>query len=505
MSFAELARRALLGTRAETTPLSTATGQADLDAALGRLVQPESPAATLLRQAALLTLAERAGRVPACPAFPPAEPCPDDAAPPLPKRAEATLRRVLNGFLPQLAAPLVEATAGRGYRVPPALLPALLEWGKQGQNRPYVRAVACRKAHWLAAQNADWRYLVDPARADAAFETGTLAERREALRQLRAEDPASALQRLQSGWKQEPPIERAGLIEALAEGLSQADEPFLESALDDRRQEVRLAAAALLAQLPESRLVARMRERLLPCLKLKKSLLSTTLEIELPAQCDAAMERDGINPKPDIKGIGERAAWLMHILACVPLADICQALDVSATRWRELCAKHEFGLVLRLGGAWAAANFGDFQLAALWLGDLLDHDEWHPDVLHRVKPRLKGARELEPVVVRALQEQRTQAIKTLLPLLPAPWSDAMGAAFMALLWDREALQKYDLYGHTLRNNLDLALSHLPPRPELLESCDPPPGAAYSHHEKSIKDFQQALDMRIKFIHRLETP
>lgn len=499
MSFAELARRALLGTRAETTPLSTPTGQAELDAALSRLVQPESPAASLLRQATLLSLAERAGRVPDCPAFPPAEPCPDDATPPLPKRAEATLRRVLNGFLPQLTAPLVEAAAAHGYRVPPALLPALLEWGKQGQNRPYVRAVACRKAHWLAAQNADWRYLVDADRADAAFETGTPAERREALRQLRAEDPASALQRLQSGWKQEPPTGRAGLIEALAEGLSQADEPFLEAALDDRRKEVRLAAANLLVRLPESRLVARMRARLLPCLKLRKSLLSSTLEIELPAECDAAMERDGINPKPDIKGIGERAAWLMHMLACVPLADICQALDVSATRWRELCAKHEFGLVLRLGGTWAAANCHDFQLAALWLGDLLDHDEWHADVLHRVKPRLEGARELEPIALRAFKAQRVEAIKTLLPLLPAPWGDELGAAVMAQVPDTTT----DWW--LLRNCLERALTHLPPRPELPSTLEKLFETVHPAHQKPVQEFLQALDMRIKFIHRLETP
>jgi hypothetical protein len=495
MSFAELARRALLGTRAESTPLSTPTGQAELDAALSRLVQPESPAGSLLRQATLLILAERAGRVPECPTLPPVEPCPDDTTPPLPKRAEASLRRVLNGFLPQLTAPLLEATAAHGYRVPPALLPALLEWGKQGQNRPYVRAVACRKAHWLAAHNADWRYLVDPARADAAFETGTPTERREALRQLRAEDPASALQRLQASWKKEPPTERAGLIEALAEGLSQADEPFLESVLDDRRKEVRLAAAKLLARLPESRLVARMRERLAACLK----VVDSQLVLELPAACDAAMERDGIPLKPEIWGIGERSFWLMLMLACVPPVQLCQTLDVSETHRRELCGKHEFSFILKMGGAWAAANFGDTRLAALWLADLLDRNEWDANVLSRMSPGLKGARELESVVMRALRRQRADVVKILLPLLPAPWSNEFSLAIM------QHVQTSAGNWWTVREYVECALTHLPADPELLLTLEKLFESIQSDYRKPIKDFLQAFEMRIKFIQALEKP
>ncbi|MGZ8217837.1 DUF5691 domain-containing protein [Methylomagnum sp.] len=484
MSLAELARRALLGTRAETAPLSAATGQADIDAALHRLVQPESSAATLLRQAALLTLAERAGRVPDCPVLPPVSPCPDDDAPPLPRGAEAILQQVLDGLLPRLAAALVEATATHGYRVPPALLPTLLKWGKQSENRPYVRAVACRKAHWLAAHNPDWRYLVDPDRADNAFETGTPAERREALRQLRTEDPAAALQRLQSGWKQEPPTERAGLIEALAVSLSQADEPFLESVLDDRRKEARLAAAALLAQLPESRLVARMRERLAPCL----ILTPTALEVVLPAECGTAMERDGIDKKPEIRGIGERAAWLMQMLACVPPSEWCARFGISEARWLELCHKHEFRGALRLGWVSAAANFREFRLAGLWLADMLGHDEWQFDLLNALSPKLRGASELESVTLRALREGRLEPIKTLLPLLPAPWSDEIGAAVMAL---------------QSRSYLDLALTHLPPRPEILADLEKVVETIPPTHQAPFKDFLQALNMRIKFIQCLE--
>ena len=39
------------------------------------------------------------------------------------------------------------------------------------------------------------------------------------------------------------------------------DEPFLESALDDRSREVRQQAADLLTRLPDSRLALRMAER----------------------------------------------------------------------------------------------------------------------------------------------------------------------------------------------------------------------------------------------------
>ena len=61
-------------------------------------------------------------------------------------------------------------------------------------------------------------------------------------------------------------------LSVLADGLSLADEPLLEAALDDRAAEVRSWAAYLLARLPGSALGQRMAERALGCLRLDRGI-----------------------------------------------------------------------------------------------------------------------------------------------------------------------------------------------------------------------------------------
>ena len=97
--------------------------------------------------------------------------------------------------------------------------------------------------------------------------------------------------------------------------MSLDDETFLEAALDDRRKEVRGAAADLLARLPESALRRRALERALPLLKFKSNKLRRkTIEVTLPEACDKAMQRDGVEPKPGFRGVGEKAWWLQQML-----------------------------------------------------------------------------------------------------------------------------------------------------------------------------------------------
>ena len=73
-------------------------------------------------------------------------------------------------------------------------------------------------------------------------EAGTLAER-----SLAFEDAAVWFERAASLPECDPST-RAAMVARMAPGLSMDDEPLLEARLDDRRKEVRLAAAALLAR-----------------------------------------------------------------------------------------------------------------------------------------------------------------------------------------------------------------------------------------------------------------
>src|SRR5690348_15856749 len=89
-------------------------------------------------------------------------------------------------------------------------------------------------------------------------------------------------------------------VAMLAFGLSLADEPFLERALDDRRKEVRQQAAGLLVRLPSSALAARMLDRARDLITLGTSTIlhRPRIDVTPPDEADVAMIRDGVNPKP---------------------------------------------------------------------------------------------------------------------------------------------------------------------------------------------------------------
>ena len=111
-------------------------------------------------------------------------------------------------------------------------------------------------------------------------------------------------------------------IEALESNLGPEDEPFLESALDDRSKTVRWSASRLLAKLPGSALASRALERALSWMIGPGG----TLAIAPPEACSPEMTRDGIEPKPPT-GVGSKAWWLRQGLALVPPSTWSAFLD----------------------------------------------------------------------------------------------------------------------------------------------------------------------------------
>src|SRR5262249_37175845 len=149
------------------------------------------------------------------------------------------------------------------------------------------------------------------------------AERIGYLAGRRRRDPAAALALLAEAWPTEAPDNRATLLGTLAEGLSTADEEFVEKALDDRRKEVRLAAVELLARMGGSAERARRdgsasRARMVAGAHAAVTRNRNRLAVPPPTACDAAMKRDGIDPKPP-QGTGERAWWLEQVVMRTPL------------------------------------------------------------------------------------------------------------------------------------------------------------------------------------------
>ncbi|MFJ4640483.1 DUF5691 domain-containing protein [Streptomyces hygroscopicus] len=296
-SWDDLVAAALLGTERRTPPVAPRPGQ-------------DAPSA-LLDAAALSTVRRRAGLRPA-PARPGPGRAPEDPRPMLPVAARGRLATLLADRSapgrggPRSAPDLAELLPQwlvlanhYGYRVPDALLPALLDAARARTDlRPEALALGGPRALWLARLNPDWKFALRgaagrapapvpepsgtaaaPAGEQRLWEEGLFAERVSLLAAARHRDPAAGLALLSGTWSTERAEDRLMFLDSLRDDLSPSDEPFLERALSDRSRNVRATAAELLSALPGSALAARMAERSRACVSLTTDEPTTERQI----------------------------------------------------------------------------------------------------------------------------------------------------------------------------------------------------------------------------------
>ncbi|GAA2447575.1 DUF5691 domain-containing protein [Streptomyces lavendulocolor] len=333
-TWEDLVTSALLGTDRRPPAAGVPARSAGEDAPLA-----------LLDAAALHTVRRRAGLLPG-PAAALPEPAPDDERPVLPEPARRRLAHLLadrsgspsggrRGAAPDLTELLpqwLSAANAHGYRAPASVLPALLDAARARTDlRPAALTFAGPRGLWLARLNPEWRFalrgapggtaLPDPADAEAVrglWDEGLFAERVALLGAVRAHDPDTAAALLASTWSTERAEDRLMFLDSLRTGLSDADEPFLEQALTDRSRNVRSTAAELLSALPRSAFARRMAARAATCVGLDRTGPEATVTVEAPHECDAGMQRDGVQPDPP-PGRGERSWWLGQLVEAAPL------------------------------------------------------------------------------------------------------------------------------------------------------------------------------------------
>ena len=382
----------LLGTERQAPTLPPPAGP--LGEVLGAL-DAENPARQALSTAAALSLYRRAGWLPARDAAAPTPAAEADDLPVCSSAAAVRLDLMLRGTHRNVLPEWLALMAHAGRRVPPEYLPALLEHGRnQRELRPAILAVIGKRGRWLAAQNAAWDYSADQL-APEEWDTGSRDARVALLARMRAEDPEAARTRLEGTWTQETPDDRARFLALLATGLSMADEPFLEAALDDRRKEVRKTAADLLACLPESRFCARMVERVQPLVNLQRKLLGrAALELHLPEACNKAMLRDGIEAKPPQYSplkLGEKAWWLLQMVASIPPQHWTLRFEKKPGELFEMARKTEWKELLWEGWAQAAARTGNAEWAEAILMVRRQADETLRDLVRALSPSRRDA------------------------------------------------------------------------------------------------------------------
>lgn len=348
-----LSTRLLMGVargRAQALPTDPMLGQFfdQLESAQQQHDDGPNAEQTLLNQLAVWHVYQRAGQT--LPKRALSTHIAKETEPLLPKALTQRLSGLLNQEqLPMLKQWLQIAGAQQGF-LQGADWPALLDLGRQHTAlRLLIGQIAGQRACWLARQQADWYWLLgaalplnttlndhDPVQGHTPqpmpeqaqysaevmdiWQTGNPASRELLFNRMRQADPALARQQLQTVWGSENAQIRQSLLTGMAIGLSIDDEEFLESSLDDRSRLVREQAAALLSQLPDSALSARMLDWATQLIEVKPSKQGEVLTVEMFSSLPASLEREGLNAKAKAeRDLGVQAQWLRDIMALIPL------------------------------------------------------------------------------------------------------------------------------------------------------------------------------------------
>ncbi|MGW4366105.1 DUF5691 domain-containing protein [Nocardia takedensis] len=472
-SGADLTSVALLGTARRTPDPERLPAPV---AAAARRVEGESGRA-LLEYAALRDAFARAGVCPGTATIP--SPAPDDERRRLPAPAARTVAAMLRENS-RFLAEWFEAARPHDFRAPDSLCALLLEQAAGSTRwRTPLLALAGERGRWLAARHPQWRALpwpaVDAATAGAeVWQYGGAQARRTWLTELRRRDPAAARDMLVATWATESGPMRAELLATFEAGISVRDEQLLESALDDRRADVRRAAAGLLALLPDSAFAGRMLARAATWvrpvrLRAEGTVARTHLVIDIPEPLDAEAIRDGLVDR----GVEFSYRW-------------SGAPDTAAGLLRQLVAatplRHWEGGVAPTPREMVAIGVGDRFRQPLF-------DGWVDAALAQRDPRWAAAlfeagvpsdsallrrRELFALLPAAdrtrhllrLDGSWLSEIEALLPALAHPWPAEVAQHLLLLLFDRAGIAARSSTAHGVgprahRSLLTATSVHLP--------------------------------------------
>lgn len=240
-----------------------------------------------------------------------------------------SLMRLLKGEYSEILPEWLGLASSSGRGLPGRVLPEILTAAtKDPKMRSIVRNLSGERGSWIARRHSKFSWLLeDVIVGDDAWDDGVSAERITWLRQTRASDPTRAMEAVASHWAGEDAPMREAILKVISENPLATDEAWLEqSALTDRRQEIRELAASCLTTLPDSTFRKRALDRVRSRVKIQRRLLKRVFVVEPPEKFDPSWTADGLKEKPP-QGTGEKAWWLRQMIAMVALNEWPAILD----------------------------------------------------------------------------------------------------------------------------------------------------------------------------------
>ncbi|GAC1637380.1 MAG: hypothetical protein NVS4B2_26180 [Chloroflexota bacterium] len=442
---------AMLGTERQGAPTDTIP---EIDGVLHDM--PETtPERMLLLAAGALAIYRLAGALPE-PASELLPAAPGETLPVCSPLVQVLVRNLLDKPVGHMLQMVFERMERAGVRLPHRLLVDALS-RVEDEDRPALLPVLGERGSWLAHINPVWSWAATeplesipdrlPPDAETIWQEGELGPRLQLVELHRRLDPRGALERVQGVFRSEGADMRARLVRELATGLSPIDEPFLEEVLDDRSEKVRNEAASLLARLPESAYVDRMRRRadeLLHMSTRQSGPSSTrTLQVTTPRELDPSWKRDGLEKRPRYVS-GDVWVWrVQRVVEFVPvqywIARYAITIDdlVNATdkEWRPVLLE-----------AWtnSALFYKEWELIpALWDACLANVANVNIYLTHRRLTEAMRPDDLLPRLINVFQIRPEDDIGQffLLRDTPSPWALQVGEVYLERLGRALAVPK----------------------------------------------------------------
>lgn len=206
----------------------------------------------------------------------------------------------------------------------PGIVPLLLATGVQQKKLQLLIAACCgKRGEWLAGFNPEWNFSSTQTHEEL-WQTGTLEQRKEILKQTRKTDPAKAREWVQQTWSQEDANSKTSFLELLSENTGEDDIPFLESLAAEKSKKVKETAIQLLKQIPGSPIVSLYEKALIESVTLKKekALLGMVskmiLQFKLPGTFDESIYKTGIDKLSNTKELTDDEYVISQLMQSVP-------------------------------------------------------------------------------------------------------------------------------------------------------------------------------------------
>jgi hypothetical protein len=236
--------------------------------------------------------------------------------------------------------------------LPSSLVPTLLNRALlQKKNAAAYLAVCGEAGRWLGSLNPHWQALYENTTTENVWETGDFNSRKAYLAEVRSNNPAAAIELLQTNIAQESAANRAAFLQTLHTNLSQSDEPFLQYFLQDKSGQVKQTALQLLRKIEGSainqlylnylqQVVTIQEERQLLGSKKKKLLIKENITPS-PELFNAGIEKVSVQ-----KSVSDPLFWIAQVLAYLHPTSVARQLNIPEDDLPKLVLEYPQGTFL---------------------------------------------------------------------------------------------------------------------------------------------------------------